>query len=562
MTDLAKLVVALEAQNSQYLKKLEQSEKRVTRWESKTKKSVSNVKSLFLGLGAGLLLKRFAAGIIDATRQQEAAVAQLQQGLISTNNTVGKSIEQLKKEAADLQKVSVFGDEQIIQAQSQLLTFTNIAQDQFSRTIELAADLSTRMGTDLKSSVVQLGKALNDPIANLSALSRSGIQFSESQKSMIKQLVESNRLVDAQKIILKELDTQFGGSAKAARDTFGGAIQSLNNAFGDLLESKNVETTTASIEELTALLQDPATAEAADRLTSAIINGLSGAVSLLTEFANLGDQLGINLAAATGNLSEADRVAQELKDIDRALKGGLNTPIKYLFTSDEELLTLKEETTLLNRLVEKRSALAAQGDSRSGPQNAARKEEIKLLDQKIEQLKTISDLSSATATQTVGAQGSSSGGEVVSQLSADIKKTLDVFKQTLDLINSQARELTPENGYSELIRLTAEARQAAVAGDTEKALDLAKSGADVISFLKENGTETDSVLRGALAKLEQIVSKDLTGTDADKKPATVGVLEIKGLGKDVSITGNEQDIRDFVSQLTGALQAEAVAVSG
>jgi len=93
------------------------------------------------------------------------------------------------------------------------------------------------MGTDLKSAAIQLGKALNDPIANLSALSRSGIQFSKSQKAMVKELVESNKMVEAQKIILAELDTQFGGSARAARDTMGGALSALGNKFGDLFEA-------------------------------------------------------------------------------------------------------------------------------------------------------------------------------------------------------------------------------------------------------------------------------------------------------------------------------------
>ena len=41
-------------------------------------------------------------------------------------------------------------------------------------------------GQDLSQATIQLGKALNDPIKGLSALTRVGIQFTEQQKKEIK----------------------------------------------------------------------------------------------------------------------------------------------------------------------------------------------------------------------------------------------------------------------------------------------------------------------------------------------------------------------------------------
>ena len=81
-----------------------------------------------------------------------------------------------------------------------------------------------------------MGKALNDPIANLSALSRSGIQFSQDQKEVIKSLTESGRLAEAQTIILDELEKQYGGSAEAAAKAGTGGLKQLANSFGDLQE--------------------------------------------------------------------------------------------------------------------------------------------------------------------------------------------------------------------------------------------------------------------------------------------------------------------------------------
>jgi hypothetical protein len=173
---------------------------------------------------------------VEAFRTQEAAVAQLNAALKSTGETAGFSSEQLQQMAADLQGLTTFGDEDIIRMQSQLLTFTNITGEAFARTEEAVLNLSARMDQDLQTSVLQLGKALNDPVANLGALSRAGIQFSETQEKLIKDLAKSGDLLGAQTIILEELETQFGGAAAAARDTMGGAIDALGNQVGDLQE--------------------------------------------------------------------------------------------------------------------------------------------------------------------------------------------------------------------------------------------------------------------------------------------------------------------------------------
>ena len=168
---------------------------------------------------------------------QAKAIAQVEAGLKSTGNQVGKTSQQLQQMAADLQKKTLFGDEEILKnATAQLLTFTNITGKQFDRTQEIALDLATRLDGDLKSASIMLGKALNDPVANLSALSRAGIQFSQEQKDVVKSLVETNRLADAQTIILAELEKQYGGSAEAARNTGAGALQALGMQLSDLSE--------------------------------------------------------------------------------------------------------------------------------------------------------------------------------------------------------------------------------------------------------------------------------------------------------------------------------------
>ena len=206
----------------------------------------STFKKMLPALGAVAIvagMKRIVSGMVSLGREslrlfniQAQADAQLKAGLKSTGGLVGRTFEQLKKQAQDLQRQTLFGDEQVQSAQSILLTFTNIRKEVFDRSIPAVLDYATKLKTAPKDAALQLGKALNDPIKGITALSRAGVQFSEDQKAMIKSLVESGQVAEAQGVILKELETQFKGSAQAAAEAGTGGLTQLSNRIGDIKE--------------------------------------------------------------------------------------------------------------------------------------------------------------------------------------------------------------------------------------------------------------------------------------------------------------------------------------
>lgn len=181
-------------------------------------------------------LMRFAKGSAQLYEVQEKANAALKASLESTGFAAGKTYDELKKQASGLQKVSLFGDEDINQAQAMLLTFKKVGGEVFDRTMPAILDLSTKMGTDLKSSVVQVGKALNDPKTGLTMMARSGVTFTEEQKDAIYGLVDAGKIQEAQMLMLDELYSQFGGSAKRAAEAGLGPAQQMAMAWGDLRE--------------------------------------------------------------------------------------------------------------------------------------------------------------------------------------------------------------------------------------------------------------------------------------------------------------------------------------
>lgn len=190
-----------------------------------------------LSLGVTVPFTAFAAVSLQAFGESEKAIGQVNAALTSTGNTANKTTEELKQTAASLQDISTFDDDEILgKVTANLLTFTSVANEQFDKAQLAIVNLSTRLGTDLQSATLQVGKALNDPIGGLTALKKAGIQFSDEQKNLIKGFVETNQIAKAQDVILAELEKQFGGSAEAAAKLGLGPLKQLQNQLGNLSE--------------------------------------------------------------------------------------------------------------------------------------------------------------------------------------------------------------------------------------------------------------------------------------------------------------------------------------
>ena len=193
------------------------------------------------GAAAAAGLAVIGKGLKDAA-ESERVFAQTEAALKSTGTTANGTAKQIQALAQSLQKTTAVNDEAILSGANLLLTFKNIqnqagaGNDIFDQTVAATLDVARAMGTDASGEAIRLGKALNDPVKGISALTRVGIQFTDDQKAMIKSLADSGDLLGAQKIILAELNSQFGGSAQSYALTFAGQLDSLNNELDDLSE--------------------------------------------------------------------------------------------------------------------------------------------------------------------------------------------------------------------------------------------------------------------------------------------------------------------------------------
>ena len=175
------------------------------------------------------------------------AAAQTAAVIKSTGGLAHVTAQHVEDLAGSLLQVSGVDDEVIQSGENMLLTFRNIRNqagknnDIFDQATKATLDLSVAMGKDMQSSAILVGKALNDPVKGLTALTRVGVSFTQAQKDMIKNMVKSGDTIGAQKVILGELNKEFGGSAQAAGKTLPGQLailrQNFNNLAGTLVQT-------------------------------------------------------------------------------------------------------------------------------------------------------------------------------------------------------------------------------------------------------------------------------------------------------------------------------------
>ena len=162
---------------------------------------------------------------IQATRQLDAT-------LESTGRAAEFTSQELKNMASELQALSNFGDEDILQGVTlQLLRFDAIGRDIFPRAQQLVIDLAESMG-GVENAARTLGISLADPTLGLTRLRRIGVAFNSQQEEQIKNFVETGKVAEAQAVLMSALEERFSGLALASVS----ATTQMKNAWGDYLE--------------------------------------------------------------------------------------------------------------------------------------------------------------------------------------------------------------------------------------------------------------------------------------------------------------------------------------
>ena len=262
---------------------------------------------------------------VFADRQADANL--LASGLKKIGAT-SSDLERLQKVASDLGEQTLFNQEDFTQGFALLTSFRAIGQDSFERVATAAADMAATTKQDVNSSLLQLAKALENPVEGMSALSRSGTTFTKVQKDIVKGLVESNRTLEAQNYILDLVEEQYKGNARAAAVGLAGAQDTLSEAvrdFNEVVGQISLGPAIAATNTLTGLFKQ--------------------ATTELKEWNKAFNALSQLLAPVTGGI---DLVGQSIKNTTEIIKLGIPG--------------LSATLQMYEKIIELRSRLAATGD--------------------------------------------------------------------------------------------------------------------------------------------------------------------------------------------------------
>lgn len=245
-----------------------------------------------MGVAAGgVLATQVHQGLVGLARLETIA-AQTNAAIESTGGAAKVTAAEVRGQADEIERLTGIESESIQEGQNLLLTFTNLrnevgeGNDIYNQATDTMVDMSHAMGQDASQTAIQLGKALQDPIRGVTALRRVGVQLTEAQEKSIKTFMEQGDIMSAQKVILEELNNQFGGSASAFGETAQGRLQKMQHAWGNLQEQLAIgvlpvlERVGAT---LTEMFNDPKAAQTAQDVGKAVGEGLEAAIDIATK---------------------------------------------------------------------------------------------------------------------------------------------------------------------------------------------------------------------------------------------------------------------------------------
>lgn len=236
-TTLASKMTAANAKMEQQqaqLAKLSRAKANAEKWQQRGNNMALTGGAMTAGVTlpiVGLLNESYTAA-----KESADALKQVTASLNSMGNASGRTIPQLEKQAKALQRISLFDDDDILRnVTTSLLTFDKVSGPIFDRAQLAAVNLSAKFGKDLQGSTMMIGKALQNPLKGLTALTRVGVPFTAAQQDQIKAMVKAGDIAGAQAIIMAELERQTNGAAEAARAADPGAA--ATNSWNDFKET-------------------------------------------------------------------------------------------------------------------------------------------------------------------------------------------------------------------------------------------------------------------------------------------------------------------------------------
>jgi hypothetical protein len=234
---------------------------------------------------AGIAFFAIKSAISDAVSsavEWDETSAQLVTILKDTGSAI--PLSQLQAYAQQIQSMTLFSQQEALSSEALIVSHRNL-QGSYQNLTVMAADLATKMGSDLPNATRMLTNALTDPVAGLNQLIRQGnIDFPAATVQLIENMAKVGNTAGADALIIKTLEESIGGVATAAAGAPGAALAQLSNqivALGTAVGSDLLPLLDALAKDLGPVIQEITQwVQAHPKLTDAIVIGTAALVAL------------------------------------------------------------------------------------------------------------------------------------------------------------------------------------------------------------------------------------------------------------------------------------------
>ncbi len=190
-------------------------------------------------LGAGLSISSLALGIksvIEASAEAEQSQLRLQAIYKATGASVGFTANELNRMADAMAASTQFDDESIRDGMGEIIKFGSITGKVFKDSLKVIADYAAFSGQAFPDAAAAVAKALADPETAAKLLKQAGVVLTESQKDLIKKLLETGDAAGAQNVILDQLKSTYGGIDDVLQTGLLRSTKELSKEWNELME--------------------------------------------------------------------------------------------------------------------------------------------------------------------------------------------------------------------------------------------------------------------------------------------------------------------------------------
>ncbi|WP_395501834.1 tape measure protein [Ectopseudomonas mendocina] len=449
--------------------------------------------------------------------------------------------------------------------------FSNREALQFTETIGLGLVASAAKGERATQVINQFSKALqqgklqgdsfNSMVESAPALTDALARgLGKTREELSRMATEGKLTTDVfVPALLSQMDS-LGSAVDGMNITVGDALTRLQNAWNAAIGGADMSPLIQAIQGLTEVISDPVVIDNLVALAGALVSLAATAAEGGSEFTDLGKRIGFIAAAATGSITELDKIDQQIKDIDRSLAGtGLNRTLAGIWYSKEELQAQRQA------LVAMRELITSAQDGMSEEQRKAEQERRE--ESKKQQDAMLADYRQYTAElkRLQGETVKAAQDAIKQQVQAEKAAQRDLEKVRSDRLKIEQRyqeALAGMSGggdasYGNAQSLKVGARRALQDGDVEGAQRQAQAALKMLQELQAAGENTYG-FAGFIQELQaiELAANDIEQTRAEDKITAIGVSiaalqdQAKQLeGMPVSVTADEASIEAVRTQI-------------